>query len=159
MARRSTFAATIAESNSSTRFESMNLSHSRRTLTTIQCLTHSTHTRSTIAKICQCPPQSLQKYFCSMCPRLESDKPVDWPKCGMALKCNPAWSRRRRPRRFYTCPMHPQIRQDHPGDCPICGMRLEPMAVTPIKDDEENSELRDMTKWPAIENLVQLVCW
>ena len=46
---------------------------------------------------------------------------------------------------IYTCPMHPEIEQDHPGNCPICGMALEPK--TPISaDEEENAELRDMTR-------------
>jgi len=46
---------------------------------------------------------------------------------------------------IYTCPMHPQIEQDHPGNCPICGMALEPK--TPgAGADEENTELRDMTR-------------
>jgi Cu+-exporting ATPase len=45
---------------------------------------------------------------------------------------------------IYTCPMHPQIRQDHPGNCPICGMTLEP--VDSIGGEEENAELRDMTR-------------
>jgi P-type Cu+ transporter len=45
----------------------------------------------------------------------------------------------------YTCPMHPQVEQDRPGNCPICGMALEPK--TPISaDEEENAELRDMTR-------------
>jgi Cu+-exporting ATPase len=43
----------------------------------------------------------------------------------------------------YTCPMHPQIRQKGPGACPICGMALEPVAFTA---EEDNSELRDMTR-------------
>lgn len=47
---------------------------------------------------------------------------------------------------IYTCPMHPEVQQDHPGDCPKCGMALEPKAVTAGTDDEENAELRDMTK-------------
>src|ERR1022692_1063363 len=46
----------------------------------------------------------------------------------------------------YTCPMHPQVQQDHPGECPKCGMTLEPKAVTAGTDDDENAELRDMTK-------------
>ena len=46
----------------------------------------------------------------------------------------------------YTCPMHPEIEQDHPGDCPKCGMTLEPKTVTAGTDDEENAELRDMTR-------------
>jgi Cu+-exporting ATPase len=40
--------------------------------------------------------------------------------------------------------MHPEIEQDHPGNCPICGMALEPK--TPIGGEEENAELRDMTR-------------
>ena len=41
--------------------------------------------------------------------------------------------------------MHPQIEQDHPGNCPICGMTLEPKA--PVGGaEEENAELRDMTR-------------
>ncbi len=47
---------------------------------------------------------------------------------------------------IYTCPMHPEIQQDHPGSCPKCGMALEPMTVTAGMDEEENTELRDMTK-------------
>jgi Cu+-exporting ATPase len=45
----------------------------------------------------------------------------------------------------YTCPMHPEIVRDAPGDCPICGMALEPKTVS-IEDEEENPELRDMTR-------------
>lgn len=47
---------------------------------------------------------------------------------------------------IYTCPMHPEVQQDHPGDCPKCGMTLEPKTVTAGTDNEENAELRDMTK-------------
>jgi Cu+-exporting ATPase len=47
---------------------------------------------------------------------------------------------------IYTCPMHPEVLQDHPGDCPKCGMALEPKTVTAGTDNEENAELRDMTK-------------
>src|SRR2546425_4679709 len=49
-----------------------------------------------------------------------------------------------RPPVQYTCPMHPQIVRDRPGACPICGMALEPL--TPTLDEEDNSELRDMTR-------------
>jgi Cu+-exporting ATPase len=42
--------------------------------------------------------------------------------------------------------MHPEVQQDHPGDCPKCGMALEPKTVTAGTDDEENAELRDMTR-------------
>jgi Cu+-exporting ATPase len=47
---------------------------------------------------------------------------------------------------IYTCPMHPEVQQNHPGDCPKCGMALEPKTVTAGTDDEENVELRDMTR-------------
>jgi len=47
---------------------------------------------------------------------------------------------------IYTCPMHPEVQQEQPGDCPKCGMALERKTVTVGTDDEENVELRDMTK-------------
>jgi len=47
---------------------------------------------------------------------------------------------------IYTCPMHPEVQQDHPGNCPKCGMALEPMSPTAGAEDEENTELRDMTR-------------
>ena len=43
----------------------------------------------------------------------------------------------------YTCPMHPEILQDGPGSCPKCGMALVPVAGA---GEEDNSELRDMTR-------------
>ncbi|OGV81207.1 MAG: copper-translocating P-type ATPase [Lentisphaerae bacterium RIFOXYB12_FULL_60_10] len=46
----------------------------------------------------------------------------------------------------FTCPMHPEVQQDHPGDCPKCGMALEPKTATAGTHDEENAELRDMTR-------------
>jgi Cu+-exporting ATPase len=42
--------------------------------------------------------------------------------------------------------MHPEVQQDHPGDCPICGMALEPKTVSVAEDEDDNSELRDMTR-------------
>jgi Cu+-exporting ATPase len=42
--------------------------------------------------------------------------------------------------------MHPQIEQDHPGDCPICGMALEPKSVSADEREEDNAELRNMTR-------------
>ena len=77
-----------------------------------------------------------------MCPGVESEKPGDCPKCGMALERNPA--RKSAPKTIYTCPMHPEVQQDHPGDCPKCGMALEPETVA--EDGEENGELHDMTR-------------
>ncbi|MEP6956800.1 MAG: heavy metal-binding domain-containing protein, partial [Chthoniobacterales bacterium] len=94
--------------------------------------------------------QRAKNYFCPMCAGVESDKPGDCPKCGMALERNPAW--KAAGKSLYTCPMHPEIEQDHPGDCPICGMALEPKGVAASGDgEEENSELRDMTRrfWVA----------
>jgi len=82
-----------------------------------------------------------KEWFCPMCPGVESDKPGDCPKCGMALERNPAF--RRSTRTTYTCPMHPEIKENHPGNCPICGMALEPIDAEP---EEENAELRDMTR-------------
>jgi Cu+-exporting ATPase len=42
--------------------------------------------------------------------------------------------------------MHPEVQQDHPGNCPRCGMALEPKTVTAGTDDEDNTELHDMTR-------------
>jgi Cu+-exporting ATPase len=64
----------------------------------------------------------------------------------MALERNPAWVAPVGGKTIYTCPMHPEIQQDKPGNCPKCGMALEPKTVTAGMDDEENVELRDMTK-------------
>jgi P-type Cu+ transporter len=89
-------------------------------------------------------PSAAAKYFCPMCPGVESAKPGDCPKCGMALERNPAW--KTVAKTLYTCPMHPEIQQDHPGDCPKCGMALEPVSATAEADDDDNAELRDMTK-------------
>src|SRR5580698_1913444 len=80
-------------------------------------------------------------YYCPMCEGVESDRPGDCPKCGMALERNPAYTAAKT---IYTCPMHPQIEQDHPGACPICGMALEPKTVSAAP--AENSELLDMTR-------------
>ena len=76
-----------------------------------------------------------------MCPGVESDKPGDCPKCGMALERNPAWVGSGKT--IYTCPMHPEVQQDHPGDCPKCGMPLEPMNAGTEEEDDE-AELRQL---------------
>ena len=88
---------------------------------------------------------SAQKYFCPMCPGVASDKPGDCLKCGMALEKNSAW-KPTQSKTIFTCPMHPEVQQDHPGDCPKCGMALEPQTATSSTDDQENAELRDMTR-------------
>ncbi len=87
-------------------------------------------------------PAGEGKWFCPMCPGVESDHPDTCPKCGMALEqeisVTPA------ARTEYVCPMHPEVVQDHPGNCPICGMTLEPRTVT--LEEEENPELKDMNR-------------
>lgn len=83
------------------------------------------------------------KYVCPMCEGVESDKPGNCPKCGMALElARPPASQRKV---IYTCPMHPEIVQDHPGTCPKCGMDLEPKTLEP-GDEEEDAELGNMTR-------------
>ena len=86
------------------------------------------------------------QHFCPMCPDVESDKPGDCPKCGMALERNPAWVTPATGQTSYTCPMHPEVQQDYPGDCPKCGMALEPKTLTAAPGEEGNAELGDMTK-------------
>jgi P-type Cu+ transporter len=60
----------------------------------------------------------------------------------------------------YTCPMHPEIEQDHPGDCPKCGMALEPKSATGSADDDEDAELRDMTRrfWIGAALTLPVLC-
>lgn len=91
-------------------------------------------------------PSSAAKYYCPMCPGVESDQPGDCPKCGMALERNPAWVAPTADKPIYTCPMHPEVQQDHPGNCPKCGMTLELKTVTATPSEEENAELTDMTR-------------
>ncbi|GAA5483983.1 copper-transporting P-type ATPase [Haloferula sargassicola] len=94
-------------------------------------------------------PSAGAKYFCPMCPGVESDQPGDCPKCGMALERNPLWQ----PATIYTCPMHPEIEQDHPGDCPICGMALEPKTITgQVGEAGEDDEARTLSRkfWIAL---------
>ncbi len=88
-------------------------------------------------------PSAGAKYFCPMCPGVESEVPVDCPKCGMALERNPAW-KAPAAGTVYTCPMHPEVRHDGPGVCPVCGMALEPASVA--AGPEVNHELADMTR-------------
>jgi Cu+-exporting ATPase len=91
---------------------------------------HSHHQHSAAAV----KPSSAAKYFCPMCPGVESDEPGDCPKCGMALERNPAWVAPAVGKVIYTCPMHPEVQQDHPGDCPKCGMALEPKTISAAPD-------------------------
>lgn len=95
-------------------------------------------------------PSSAAKYFCPMCPGVESDKPGDCPKCGMALERNPAYVESAAGKTIYTCPMHPEIEQDHPGDCPKCGMALELKTVA--AEAEDDHEIRALSRkfWVAL---------
>ena len=90
--------------------------------------------------------QSRARFFCPMCPGVESDKPGDCPKCGMALERNPSWVASSPASAIYTCPMHPEVEQDHPGDCPKCGMTLVLKTATAEPDPAEDAELRDMSR-------------
>jgi Cu+-exporting ATPase len=56
----------------------------------------------------------------------------------------------------YTCPMHPEIVGGRPGSCPSCGMALERRTVS--IDEEENPELREMTRrfWASLALSVPL---
>jgi Cu+-exporting ATPase len=53
--------------------------------------------------------------------------------------------------------MHPEIVRSGPGHCPICGMALEPRTV--IAQEEDNPELRDMTRrfWISVALTVPLL--
>ena len=89
-------------------------------------------------------PNSTAAYYCPMCPEVESDRPGDCPKCGMALEQNLAWQAPAKT--IYTCPMHPEIEQDQPGDCPKCGMPLEPKTVSNTADEHAHHEIRDLSQ-------------
>ncbi len=104
---------------------------------------HGEHNLAPETKAVVAEHQAAKKYFCPMCEGVESDASGSCPKCGMALERNPVF---RDPAKvIYTCPMHPQIEQDQPGNCPICGMALEPKNIA-AAGEEDNSELRDMTR-------------
>ena len=94
-------------------------------------------------------PNEPHKYFCPMCKGVESEKPEDCPKCGMALQLvHPATPKRIT---IYTCPMHLEIEQEGPGACPKCGMELEPKLVE-VGTEEDDPELQNMTRrfWVAL---------
>lgn len=101
--------------------------------------------------------QPSKAYYCPMCEGVESDKPGDCPKCGMALEKNPS-HKPASGKTIYTCPMHPEIEQDSPGDCPKCGMALEPKSGS-SESGEEDSETRNLSKrfWFALVLTVPVV--
>jgi len=84
--------------------------------------------------------QPVKEWYCPMCEGVESDRPGDCPKCGMALERNPGFQSGP----IFTCPMHPEVRQPGPGDCPICGMALEAVGVPTGEEEPANPELEDM---------------
>jgi len=92
-------------------------------------------------------PAANAMYFCPMCPGVESDRPGDCPKCGMALERNPARVTPAAGKTIYTCPMHPEIEQDHPGDCPKCGMPLEPKTVSAEPEDDNETRALARKLW------------
>lgn len=79
-----------------------------------------------------------KRYFCPMCPGIESDQPNSCPHCGMALEPKPL----QESSVIYTCPMHPEIQKSSPGQCPICGMELEPVQPQENNDEYWNMLLR-----------------
>jgi len=87
------------------------------------------------------------RYYCPMCPGVESEEPGSCPKCGMGLQ--PTAGDEPTGEVTYTCPMHPEVEQSEPGSCPRCGMDLQPQTPTAEQDD---SELREMTRrfWVAL---------
>jgi len=104
----------------------------------------------------QSKPTPAVAYVCPMDPEIRKDRPGPCPKCGMALEPElPAAPSKTQ----WTCPMHPQIVRDAPGPCPICGMALEPK--TPAVSEEENPELRDMTRrfWTSVAIGIPLVAF
>ena len=92
---------------------------------------------------------AVAAYVCPMCPGVESETPGTCPHCGMQLE-RTAPDLRRSTR--YTCPMHPEVQEDGPGACPQCGMELEPQIVASEEREEEDHELRTMTRrfWAAL---------
>ena len=100
------------------------------------------------------PLASKGSYVCPMCPEVHESKPGPCPSCGMALESEISVASNRVE---YTCPMHPEIVRAGPGSCPICGMALEPRTIT--AGDEENPELRDMTRRFWISVVLTCRCW
>ena len=88
------------------------------------------------------PAAAAAVHTCPMHPEVRAGAPGSCPKCGMGLE--PLTPVTPAEKVEYTCPMHPEIVRDEPGSCPICGMALEPRTVS--LDEEDNAELRDMTR-------------
>ncbi|MBL8850744.1 MAG: heavy metal translocating P-type ATPase [Planctomycetaceae bacterium] len=103
------------------------------------------------------PAPGQAAYYCPMCEGVESDRPGDCPKCGMALE--PSGVAGAGSKMVWTCPMHPEIEQETPGACPICGMDLEPKQVTAAADEHADAELRNMTRrmWVGVALSIPLL--
>jgi Cu+-exporting ATPase len=91
------------------------------------------------------------KYYCPMCPGVESDTPGDCPKCGMRLERNPAF--KAETLKVWTCPMHPEVQEPKPGPCPKCGMDLEPMDGV-VEENEEAGEINSLKRKTLIAGVL-----
>lgn len=96
-------------------------------------------------------PPATAKYYCPMCPGVESDAPGDCPKCGMRLERNPAF--KAETSKIWTCPMHPEVQEPQSGQCPKCGMALEP-ADGVVEEDEEAGEIRSLKRKTLIAGIL-----
>ncbi|MDA8172798.1 MAG: copper-translocating P-type ATPase [Nitrospiraceae bacterium] len=86
-------------------------------------------------------------YTCPMHPEVRERKPASCPKCGMALEAEtPPLAAKTPVKTEWTCPMHPGIVRDAPGNCPICGMALEATTRAAAPGEQENPELRSMSR-------------
>ncbi|MDA8325339.1 MAG: copper-translocating P-type ATPase [Nitrospiraceae bacterium] len=86
-------------------------------------------------------------YICPMHPEVRERKPASCPKCGMALEAEtPPLAAKTPAKTEWTCPMHPGIVRDAPGNCPICGMALEATTRAAAPGEQENPELRSMSR-------------
>ncbi len=99
---------------------------------------------------------SRSDFICPMHPEVRENTPGSCPKCGMALE--PEMVPATLARTEYICPMHPEVVRSEPGSCPICGMALEAKAIT---NEEENPELRDMTRrfWVSVALSLPLLAY
>jgi Cu+-exporting ATPase len=93
-------------------------------------------------------------YTCPMHPEVRQTGPGACPSCGMGLEPEAVAPPARR--KQWTCPMHPEVVRDAPGSCPKCGMALEPTSAAADDEEEENPELRDMTRRFRVAALLTL---